>query len=177
MNWLSLSFALPLALARARSLSHPFPSPSRPTIFLLQHPVRLRDRSSYLQLAGTDIPLFMCWYTMYVSSILRNSQVQIYYWICVSTLYVSSVLRNSQVQIYYCICVSTLYMCPPYCADCRRFAQGKLTQYASGNIDQTLSKFIDEKPLESFTNDSYGTRIFAPSYYVHIIYHTMYILV
>jgi len=35
-------------------------------------------------------------------------------------------------------------------------SQGKLTQYASGNIDQTLSKFIDEKPMESYTNDSYG---------------------
>ena len=33
-------------------------------------------------------------------------------------------------------------------------SQGKLTQYASGNIDQTLSKFIDEKPMESYTNDS-----------------------
>jgi hypothetical protein len=33
-------------------------------------------------------------------------------------------------------------------------AQGKLSQYASGNIDQTLSKFIDEKPCESYTNDS-----------------------
>lgn len=32
--------------------------------------------------------------------------------------------------------------------------QGKLSQYASGNIDQTLSKFIDEKPCESYTNDS-----------------------
>ena len=38
-------------------------------------------------------------------------------------------------------------------------SQGKLTQYASGNIDQTLSKFIDEKPMESYTNDSYGTVI------------------
>ena len=35
-------------------------------------------------------------------------------------------------------------------------SQGKLTQYASGNIDQTLSKFIDEKPMEQYTNDSYG---------------------
>jgi hypothetical protein len=26
----------------------------------------------------------------------------------------------------------------------------------AGNIDQTLSKFIDEKPMESYTNDSYG---------------------
>jgi hypothetical protein len=34
------------------------------------------------------------------------------------------------------------------------FSQGKLSQYASGNIDQTLSKFIDEKPCESYTNDS-----------------------
>mmetsp|Transcript_35190 Transcript_35190/g.92660 ORF Transcript_35190/g.92660 Transcript_35190/m.92660 type:complete len:306 (+) Transcript_35190:203-1120(+) len=34
-------------------------------------------------------------------------------------------------------------------------SQQKLTQYASGNIDQTLSKFIDEKPIESYTNDSY----------------------
>jgi hypothetical protein len=33
-------------------------------------------------------------------------------------------------------------------------SQQKLTQYASGNIDQTLSKFIDEKPMESYTNDS-----------------------
>ena len=38
-------------------------------------------------------------------------------------------------------------------------SQGKLTQYASGNIDQTLSKFIDEKPMESYTNDSYGELI------------------
>lgn len=35
-------------------------------------------------------------------------------------------------------------------------SQGKLTQYSSGNIDQTLSKFIDEKPIESYTNESYG---------------------
>ena len=35
-------------------------------------------------------------------------------------------------------------------------SQGKLTQYSSGNIDQTLSKFIDEKPQEQYTNDSYG---------------------
>jgi hypothetical protein len=28
--------------------------------------------------------------------------------------------------------------------------------FAAGNIDQTLSKFIDEKPMESYTNDSYG---------------------
>uniref|UniRef100_A0A7S0MKV4 MADS-box domain-containing protein n=1 Tax=Cryptomonas curvata TaxID=233186 RepID=A0A7S0MKV4_9CRYP len=35
-------------------------------------------------------------------------------------------------------------------------SQQKLTQYASGNIDQTLSKFIDEKPMESYTNDSYA---------------------
>ncbi len=33
-------------------------------------------------------------------------------------------------------------------------SQQKLTQYASGNIDATLSKFIDEKPMESYTNDS-----------------------
>lgn len=38
-------------------------------------------------------------------------------------------------------------------------SQGKLTQYASGNIDQTLSKFIDEKPMESYTNDSYGENL------------------
>ena len=35
-------------------------------------------------------------------------------------------------------------------------SQGKLTQYSSGNIDQTLSKFIDEKPQEQYTNDSSG---------------------
>ena len=35
-------------------------------------------------------------------------------------------------------------------------SQGKLTQYSSGNIDQTLSKFIDEKPMEAYTNDTYG---------------------
>mmetsp|Transcript_81822 Transcript_81822/g.219734 ORF Transcript_81822/g.219734 Transcript_81822/m.219734 type:complete len:397 (-) Transcript_81822:204-1394(-) len=35
------------------------------------------------------------------------------------------------------------------------FNQGKLSQYASGNIDQTLSKFIDEKPFESYSNESY----------------------
>ena len=28
--------------------------------------------------------------------------------------------------------------------------------WGAGNIDQTLSKFIDEKPMESYTNDSYG---------------------
>lgn len=35
-------------------------------------------------------------------------------------------------------------------------SQGKLTQYSSGNIDQTLSKFIDEKPIESYSNETYG---------------------
>mmetsp|Transcript_51503 Transcript_51503/g.107593 ORF Transcript_51503/g.107593 Transcript_51503/m.107593 type:complete len:113 (-) Transcript_51503:1634-1972(-) len=34
------------------------------------------------------------------------------------------------------------------------FNQGKLSQYASHNIDQTLSKFIDEKPFESYSNES-----------------------
>ena len=47
-------------------------------------------------------------------------------------------------------------------------SQGKLTQYASGNIDQTLSKFIDEKPMESYTNDSYGELI------VLLVYSRMY---
>jgi len=32
-------------------------------------------------------------------------------------------------------------------------SQGKLIQYSSGDIDQTLSKFIDEKPQEAYTND------------------------
>ena len=31
--------------------------------------------------------------------------------------------------------------------------QGKLIQSSSGDIDQTLSKFIDEKPQEAYTND------------------------
>jgi hypothetical protein len=31
--------------------------------------------------------------------------------------------------------------------------QGKLIQYSSGDIDQTLSKFIDEKPQEAYTNE------------------------
>lgn len=32
-------------------------------------------------------------------------------------------------------------------------SQGKLIQYSSGDIDQTLSKFIDEKPQEAYTNE------------------------
>jgi hypothetical protein len=41
-------------------------------------------------------------------------------------------------------------------------SQQKLTQYASGNIDQTLSKFIDEKPMESYTNDSVCLHLIIP---------------
>jgi len=48
-------------------------------------------------------------------------------------------------------------------------SQGKLTQYASGNIDQTLSRFIDEKPMESWTNDSYGVCLFL-SLCVYLLY-------
>jgi hypothetical protein len=32
-------------------------------------------------------------------------------------------------------------------------SNGRLIQYSSGNIDQTLSKFIDENPVELYTND------------------------
>jgi len=34
-------------------------------------------------------------------------------------------------------------------------SEGNLKQYASSNIDRTLSKFIDAKPAECYTNDSY----------------------
>jgi len=35
-------------------------------------------------------------------------------------------------------------------------SEGNLKQYASSNIDRTLSKLIDAKPAECYTNDSYG---------------------
>jgi hypothetical protein len=45
-------------------------------------------------------------------------------------------------------------------------SQGKLTQYSSHNIDQTLSKFIDEKPIELYTNDT--VRLESPRFPLYL---------